>query len=89
MRAVGAIARPPFYAVAVYPGDLGTFGGILTDEFSCVLRGDGSIIDGLYATGNVTAPVMGRTYPCTGASIASTMIFGFIAARHALGQAVS
>jgi len=87
--ALGAIDRPPFYAVAVYPGDLGTFGGILTDEFARVLGKDGSVIDGLYATGNVTAPVMGRIYPCTGASIASTMIFGFVAARHALGRSGS
>ena len=84
--ALGAIERPPFYAVAVYPGDLGTFGGILTDEHARVLRADGSVIEGLRATGNATAPVMGRTYPCTGASIASTMIFGFIAAQHALGR---
>lgn len=84
--ALGAIERPPFYAVAVYPGDLGTFGGILTDEHARVLRDDGSVIDGLYATGNATAPVMGRIYPCTGASIASTMIFGCLAAKHALGE---
>ena len=83
--ALGAIERAPFYAVAVYPGDLGTFGGILTDECARVLRSDGSAIEGLYATGNATAPVMGRIYPCTGASIASTMIFGFVAAQHALG----
>ena len=72
--------------MAVYPGDLGTFGGILTDEHARVVRDDGSVIDGLYATGNATAPVMGRRYPCTGASIASTMIWGFVAAQHALGQ---
>ena len=83
---LGAIERPPFYAVAVYPGDLGTFGGILTDEHARVLRDDGSVIEGLYATGNAAAPVMGRIYPCTGASIASTMIFGFIAVQHAVGQ---
>ena len=43
---LGALERPPFYAVAVYPGDLGTFGGILTDEHARVLRDDGSVIDG-------------------------------------------
>jgi 3-oxosteroid 1-dehydrogenase len=86
---LGAVERPPFYAVAVYPGDLGTFGGILTDEHARVLRGDGAAIEGLYATGNATAPVMGRVYPCTGASIASTMIFGFIAAQRALGRRVA
>jgi 3-oxosteroid 1-dehydrogenase len=83
---LGSIERPPFYAVAIYPGNLGTFGGILTDEHARVLRHDGSVIEGLYATGNATAPVMGRIYPCTGASIASTMIFGFVAAQHAIGN---
>ena len=83
---LGPIGKGPFYAVAVYPGDLGTFGGILTDEYARVQREDGSVIEGLYATGNATAPVMGRRYPCTGASIASTMIFGMVAAQHALGQ---
>lgn len=83
---LGALSKPPYYAMKVFPGDLGTFGGILTDEHARVLRGDGSIIAGLYATGNATAPVMGREYPCTGASIASTMIFGSLAVQHAMGQ---
>jgi hypothetical protein len=43
------------YAVKVYPGDLGTKGGILTDEFARALREDGSVIDGLYAAGNCSA----------------------------------
>lgn len=82
--ALGAIERPPFFAVAVYPGDLGLFGGLVTDEKARVVREDGTVVEGLYATGNATAPVMGRIYPCTGASIASTMIFGSLAARDAL-----
>jgi 3-oxosteroid 1-dehydrogenase len=44
------------------------------------------VIDGLYATGNTTATVMGRTYPGAGASIASSMVFGYVAARHAAGR---
>ncbi len=83
---LGTIERPPFYAVALYPGDLGTFGGILTDEHARVLRQDGSTIDGLYATGTATAPVTGRTYPATGSSIGGTMVWGFAAAQHALGR---
>ncbi len=43
-------------------------------------------IPGLYATGNVTATVMGRTYPGAGASIANTMVFGYVAAHHAAGH---
>ena len=82
---LGAIEKPPFYAVRLYPGDVGTCGGLLTDEYARVLRKDGSIIEGLYATGNSTASVMGRSYPGAGASIGASMTFGFIAARHATG----
>ena len=44
------------------------------------------MIDGLYATGNITATVMGRNYLGAGGSIANTMIFGYVAARHAAGS---
>lgn len=83
---LGTIEHPPFYAVALYPGDVGTSGGIMTDEFARVLRSDGSVIEGLYATGNSTASVMGRRYVGAGASIGPSMTFGYIAARHAAGK---
>jgi 3-oxosteroid 1-dehydrogenase len=75
------IDRGPFYAVAMYPGDVGTFGGVLTDERARVLRPDGQAIPGLYATGNVTASVMGRHYLGAGASIGASCTFGFVAAN--------
>ncbi len=81
---LGPIERPPFYAVAVHPGDVGTAGGLLTDEHARVLRIDGSPIEGLYATGNTTASVMGRCYPGAGASIGASFVFGWRAAQHAL-----
>lgn len=80
---LGPIEQAPFYAVAMYPGDVGTAGGLVTDEFGRVLRADGSVIDGLYATGNSTASVMGRCYPGAGASIGASFVFGYIAAQHA------
>jgi len=80
---LGPIEQPPFYAVAMYPGDVGTAGGVVTDEFARVLRADGSVIEGLYATGNSTASVMGRCYPGAGASIGASFVFGYIAAHHA------
>ena len=79
---LGPIARAPFYAIRIFPGDVGTFGGVVTDESARVLRPDGSIIEGLYATGNCTSSVMGRFYPGAGASISPSFIFGWIAARH-------
>lgn len=83
--ALGTIEQPPFYAVEVYPGDVGTFGGLVTDEYARVLRDNGTVIQGLYATGNSTASVMGKTYPGAGASISPSFVFGWIAARHATG----
>lgn len=82
---LGAIEQPPFYAVRMYPGDVGTAGGVVTDEHARVLREDGSVIEGLYATGNCTASVVGRCYPGAGASIGASFTFGYIAAHHALG----
>lgn len=80
---LGPIEQGPFYAVAMYPGDVGTAGGLVTDEHGRVLRGDGSLIEGLYATGNSTASVMGRCYPGAGASIGASFVFGYRAAKHA------
>jgi 3-oxosteroid 1-dehydrogenase len=82
---LGALDKPPFYAVQLYPGDVGTCGGLMTDEFARVLRKDRSPIEGLYATGNCTASVVGRSYPGAGASIGASATFAFIAARHAAG----
>src|SRR3954470_16563543 len=84
--ALGPIDRAPFYAARVFPADVGTCGGVITNEHAQVLDEQDRVIDGLYATGNTTATVMGRTYPGAGASIASTMVFGYVAARHAAGR---
>lgn len=81
----GPIDTLPFYAVEIWPGDLGTKGGMATDEHACVLRADGSPVAGLYATGNCAASVMGRSYAGAGATIGPSMVFGWIAARHAAG----
>ncbi len=78
---LGPVARAPFYAVEVVPSDIGTCGGLLTDADARVIGADGSAIPNLYATGNITATVMGRRYLGAGASIANTMIFGYRAAR--------
>lgn len=77
------LTRAPFYAVKVWPGDLGTKGGLLTDEHARVLDKKGKPIAGLYAAGNSSASVMGRTYPGPGSTIGPAMVFGMIAGRHA------
>lgn len=83
---LGKIEKGPFYAMELVPGDVGTSGGMVTDEKARVLRADGSVIEGLYATGNSTASVMGRCYPAAGASIGASFIFAWIAAHSAVGS---
>ncbi|GFE79814.1 3-oxosteroid 1-dehydrogenase [Steroidobacter agaridevorans] len=82
---LGAIKQGPFYAVPIVPGDVGTYGGVVTDEHARVLRADGSIIPGLYATGVSTASVMGRFYPGAGSSVGPSFVWGYVAAKHAGG----
>jgi 3-oxosteroid 1-dehydrogenase len=75
------LARPPFYAARIVPGDLGTKGGLCTDEYARVLRADGTPMEGLFAAGNASAAVMGHSYAGAGATIGPAMTFGYIAAR--------
>lgn len=83
--ALGTVEEGPFYAMQIVPGDVGTFGGAVTDSSARVLREDGTPIAGLYATGTTTAAVMGRTYPGAGCSVGPSLTFGFVAAKHAAG----
>jgi len=76
------LETPPYYAVEMIPGDLGTKGGLVADECARVLKGDGTPFEGLYAVGNNSASVMGNTYPGPGSTIGPTMTFGYIAAKH-------
>ncbi len=84
-QTLGTVEQAPFYAIPVVPGDVGTYGGVVTDAQARVLREDGSVIPGLYATGTTTASVMGRYYPGAGCSIGPSFTWGFVAARHAAG----
>ena len=80
------LGDPPYYAFRIILGDLGTSGGLLTDEYARVLRPDGTAVPGLYAVGNTSAPVMGRSYAGAGATIGPAMTFGFVAAKHIAAQ---
>lgn len=82
---LGPLEKAPFYAYKMVLGDLGTKGGVVTDEYSRALREDGTVIEGLYSGGNNSASVMGRTYPGPGATIGPGTVFGLIAARHMAG----
>jgi len=75
------LSTPPFYAVRIKPGDIGTFAGIATDARARVLDEQGEIIPGLYAVGNDASSVMGGSYPGGGITLGPAMTFGYIAAR--------
>ncbi|WP_166906639.1 3-oxosteroid 1-dehydrogenase [Mycobacterium sp. DL440] len=77
---LGEIKHGPYYAAKMVPGDLGTKGGVRTDLVGKVLRDDDTAIEGLYAAGNVSSPVMGHTYPGPGGTIGPAMTFGYLAA---------
>jgi 3-oxosteroid 1-dehydrogenase len=79
------LRRAPYYAIRIVPGDLGTKGGLRTDTAARVLREDGTVIEGLYAAGNASAPVMGRTYAGPGATLGPAMVFGYLAALDMAG----
>lgn len=79
------ILKAPFYGFPIYGGDIGTNGGVVTDEEARVLDEGGRAIGGLYAVGNNAASVMGESYPGAGVTLGPAMTFGYVAGRHAMG----
>jgi 3-oxosteroid 1-dehydrogenase len=80
-KALVGIDRGPFYAARFVLSDLGTKGGIVTDAAGRALRDDGSVIAGLYATGNAAANAFGAVYPGPGAPLGTAMVFGSLAVQ--------
>lgn len=80
------LVKAPYYAMEIYPGDLGTKGGLKFDSSARVLNQGNEVIEGLYVTGNCAGSVMGDSYPGAGSTIGPSMTFGYVAARHALNQ---
>jgi succinate dehydrogenase/fumarate reductase flavoprotein subunit len=83
---VAPLAEPPFYAVKVVVGDLGTYDGIATDGNAQVLDANRRPIPGLYAAGNDALSIMGGSYPGPGITLGPAMTFGWLAARHLAGK---
>ena len=82
---VAPIVTPPFYAVKVVVGDLGTYAGIATNGNAQVLDENKRPIPGLYAAGNDALSIMGGNYPGPGITLGPAMTFGWIAGRHLAG----
>ena len=80
---LGPIDQPPFYAMRVYSGTLGTKGGPKTNARTEVLNVRGGVIAGLFAAGNAMAGVTGMAYPGAGGTLGPALVFGHIAGRTA------
>jgi succinate dehydrogenase/fumarate reductase flavoprotein subunit len=79
---VAPIEHPPFYAIAVHAGDLGTAAGLSTDENARVLDRAGQPISGLYACGSDMCSVMEGAYPGPGITLGPALTFGYIAGKY-------
>jgi hypothetical protein len=84
---LGPISQAPYYAVRLYPGDIGAATGFETDTDACVLGKDRQPLGGLYAVGNDMHSIMGGTYPAPGITLGPGLVFAYLAARHALARA--
>ena len=73
---------PPYYAITLYPGDLGTAAGAKTNGDAQVLNRDGAPIAGLYACGNDMNSAMAGNYPGPGITLGPALVFGYLAGRH-------
>jgi len=82
---LGPLRTAPFYAVRLWPGDIGAATGFATDEHAQALDAEGRPIAGLYAVGNDMQSVMGGVYPGPGITLGPALVFAWLAARHALG----
>ena len=79
------IAKAPFFAIRILPGDLGTFAGIRTNENAQVLDATETPIAGLYACGSDKASALGGAYPGAGIGVGAGITFAYIAGRHLAG----
>jgi len=84
---VAPIVTPPFYAVQLWPSDLGTAAALVTDASARVLDGSGTPIKGLYACGNDMSSMMRGAYPGPGITLGPAIVFGFLAARDIVEKA--
>jgi 3-oxosteroid 1-dehydrogenase len=85
---LGPVENPPYYAIQVFSGALGTKGGPATDTDARVLDVDGNVIPGLYAAGNAMSSPLGMTYGGAGGTLGPAMLFGYLAGRD-IAQRVS
>lgn len=82
---LGPIDKAPFYGARIYPGDIGTKGGLLINGDGQVLDEAGRAIEGLYAAGNSSASIMGDKYPGAGCTLGPALTIAYRASARAMG----
>jgi predicted oxidoreductase len=83
---LGPLETAPFFAIKLYPGDIGASTGLLTDTHARVLDANDAPIPGLYAVGNDMQSIMGGTYPGPGITIGPGLTFAYLAAGDAVSR---
>jgi 2-polyprenyl-6-methoxyphenol hydroxylase-like FAD-dependent oxidoreductase len=85
---VAPVECAPYFAVRIYPGDIGASTGYVTDASAAVLDRSGERLGGVYTVGNDMFSVMGGTYPAPGITIGPGLVFAYAAVRDILGSAL-
>jgi len=84
-RTLGRIEKPPFYAVRIHPGAMGTKGGPRTTVHGEVIDVRGATVPGLYGAGNAVAAISGPANWGGGGTLGPAVVDGWMAGRHAAG----
>ncbi len=83
---LGPMEKSPFFAMRIWPGDIGSAAGLRVDEHARVLNAQERAIKGLYACGNDMNSIMGGLLPAGGITLGPALTFGYIAGKHAASQ---
>lgn len=83
---IGPLKQAPYYAIRLYPGDIGASTGLATNADAQVLGENDRPIPGLYAVGNDMHSIMGGVYVAPGITLGPGLVFAYLAARHAVAR---
>jgi succinate dehydrogenase/fumarate reductase flavoprotein subunit len=84
---LGPIRHAPFYAVKIWPGDIGMATGLRVVPQTRVLDALDQPIAGVYACGNDMNSIMAGTYPSAGITLGPALTFGYIAGKSIIAEA--
>jgi len=80
---LGTIEKPPFYAWPNAPSSVGTKGGLMTTADGQAISVDGSVIPGLYASGNCSATFNGPITVAAAMTIPPALVMSMAAVEKA------